>query len=585
MRSISLIQRLFSPLRRHPKDYFWNMFSWLFVTAYMIFSIEITREILNVVTKKLDERLNSLLVIFLLVTLFFIFIRFLLYKEGWWRIMHNGVDIYIKKYLEDFISADPNSVERIGTGRFLTIIDKWLHDWFDLLFEFTHKWMATLAFIVYTVYITFSVSVIAGIGVIIIFCISTIVATWANIWMAKKRIYRRDAYKEATHNTAIVLMSKNEMLQNHSLFLSFLEKISASIQSARRHHETVQLWFLIIEEFPRFMLLLIRIALYIYIARSIWYGSGSFTDFAIFITVITVAEKSLNEFLHLTRDGLRLFSYIELLWNTFDTLDTIRWYESGKSFKKYQKDIVLQNVTFAYGKEKILDALNLKLSYGKKTALVGASGGGKTTLMKLIAWYLHPQEGYVSVLGNRLDETSLKTYYPHIWYLTQDPSVFDGTIRENLVSSLPGWAHLHQSDSSQLEKSLKEALHHAHCDFVFDLDKGIDTEIWERGVRLSGWQKQRLAIAKIFLKNPEIILLDEPTSALDSFSEELVTEALDKLFQKRTVIIIAHRLQTVKKADDIIVIEWWTIEERWTHEELIAKWGIYYKMLELQSGF
>jgi ATP-binding cassette subfamily B protein AbcA/BmrA len=197
--------------------------------------------------------------------------------------------------------------------------------------------------------------------------------------------------------------------------------------------------------------------------------------------------------------------------------------------------------------------------------------------MKLIAGYLHPVRGSISVLGNMLSETALKTYYPHIGYLTQDPSVFDATIRENLISALPSLqrgvpegrgdfvsAKTEQNpqplrDSSfakeLTEQKLISALRLAHCDFVFDLEHGLDTEIGERGVRLSGGQKQRLAIAKIFLKDPEIILLDEPTSALDSFSEEAITIALDELFKNRTVIIVAHRLQTVRKADDIIVIE------------------------------
>jgi ATP-binding cassette, subfamily B, bacterial AbcA/BmrA len=160
-------------------------------------------------------------------------------------------------------------------------------------------------------------------------------------------------------------------------------------------------------------------------------------------------------------------------------------------------------------------------------------------------------------MGNRLDETALKSYYPHIGYLTQDPGVFDATIRENLVSAVSIMLKDldNHSDKKNLEQKLTEALKLAQCDFVFEMEKGLDTEIGERGVRLSGGQKQRLAIAKIFLKNPEIILLDEPTSALDSFSEEKITEALNTLFEGRTVIIIAHRLQTVKKADDIIVIE------------------------------
>jgi ABC-type multidrug transport system fused ATPase/permease subunit len=160
--------------------------------------------------------------------------------------------------------------------------------------------------------------------------------------------------------------------------------------------------------------------------------------------------------------------------------------------------------------------------------------------------------------------------------LTQDPLVFDATIRENLLLGLP---------KNTSESQLVQALRLAQCEFVLEFSNGIDTEIGERGVRLSGGQKQRLAIAKIFLKNPEIILLDEPTSALDSFSEEQVSIALHKLFEGRTVIIIAHRLQTVKQADDIIYIENGEIQEQGNHQSLVEKNGYYARMLELQSGF
>lgn len=142
---------------------------------------------------------------------------------------------------------------------------------------------------------------------------------------------------------------------------------------------------------------------------------------------------------------------------------------------------------------------------------------------------------------------SLQSYFSHIGYLTQEPSVFDGTIRENLMYGIG-------ENRENREDRVREAIHLAHCDFVYDLSDGLDTHIGEKGVRLSGGQRQRLAIAKIFLKNPQIILLDEPTSALDSLSEKLVSDAFHKLFEGRTVIIIAHRLQTVKAADEIIVL-------------------------------
>jgi ABC-type multidrug transport system fused ATPase/permease subunit len=168
------------------------------------------------------------------------------------------------------------------------------------------------------------------------------------------------------------------------------------------------------------------------------------------------------------------------------------------------------------------------------------------------------------------------SYYKDIGYLTQEPSVFDGTILENLT---------YWTKEKPTKEKIKEIIKKAKCEFIYDFKAWVNTEIWERWVRLSWWQKQRLAIAKIFLKNPKIIFLDEPTSALDSKSEKLIHESFSELFKWRTVIIIAHRLQTVKSADEIFVLEKWKVVETWTHESLIKKKWHYKEMLDLQSGF
>lgn len=164
--------------------------------------------------------------------------------------------------------------------------------------------------------------------------------------------------------------------------------------------------------------------------------------------------------------------------------------------------------------------------------------------------------------GFDLSTVNLSTFYSNIGYLTQDPQIFDGTIRENLMQG---------KTANARESDIIDALKQAHADFIFDLPEGLETEIGERGVKLSGGQKQRLAIAKIFLKNPHIILLDEPTSALDSFSEEKISQAFHNLFEGRTVLIIAHRLQTVKEADVILVLEDGRISEQGNHTELVEK--------------
>ncbi len=188
-----------------------------------------------------------------------------------------------------------------------------------------------------------------------------------------------------------------------------------------------------------------------------------------------------------------------------------------------------------------------------------------------------PNTWEVFVDDQKLSETALKSYYENIGYLTQEPSVFDGTIRENLLYAL--------ADEIPSDGKIDEVIRLANCEFIYDFPLGIETEIGERGVRLSGWQKQRLAIAKIFLKDPEIIILDEPTSALDSLSEKKISEALYRLFEHRTVLVIAHRLQTVKHADDILVIEHGKVIERGTHTALVREEWFYKQMLDLQSGF
>lgn len=228
----------------------------------------------------------------------------------------------------------------------------------------------------------------------------------------------------------------------------------------------------------------------------------------------------------------------------------------------------------------VLKDFSLKIKAGSKVALVGRSGSGKTTIAKLISGYMRPTAGTVLVDGQDLSEVSLKSYYKYIGYLTQEPMVFDGSVRENLL-----YAVSEENLGNISKEKITEVLKKAQCDFILNMKDDLETQIGEKGIRLSGGERQRLAIAKLFLKDPEIIILDEPTSALDSFSEEAVTKAMEELFKGRTVIIIAHRLQTVKKADEIIVLEEGQIVERGNHSDLIAKNGPYAKMLEMQSGF
>lgn len=294
------------------------------------------------------------------------------------------------------------------------------------------------------------------------------------------------------------------------------------------------------------------------------------------MSIAYIFDQILTKFINLYIDFTQIFDEVEKLWDFFDEAPMMKWYKNWKEFIYKNWDIELKDISFKYFKQNIFDKFNLKIKWWEKLAIVGPSWWWKSTLIKLISGYIHSNSWEIFIDWQGVSEVSLKSYYKNLWYLTQEPSVFDWTIYDNLTYAID-----RKLDEWEIEKVLKLS----KCEFVYDYEKWLNTEIWERWVRLSWWQKQRLAIAKIMLKNPKIVFLDEPTSAMDSFNEDEVNQAMYNLFKWRTVIIIAHRLQTVKYADRIIYIEDWKIIEDWTHSELVKLNGKYKKMLDLQSGF
>ena len=236
--------------------------------------------------------------------------------------------------------------------------------------------------------------------------------------------------------------------------------------------------------------------------------------------------------------------------------------------------IEFKNVSFQYNEQKeILKNINLKIQPGKKLALVGPSGGGKTTICHLIPNFYRISEGEILIDGQNINNVRLDSLRKNIGIVQQDVFLFNGTIRENIL-----YGRLDATEEEIIDAAKKANIH----DYVMTLPDGYETQIGERGVKLSGGQKQRLSIARVFLKNPAILILDEATSALDNTTEILIQSALDELCKGRTTLIVAHRLSTIKTADEIIVIANGIIKEQGTHEELIDLDGIYAKLYSLQ---
>ncbi|MGC8885010.1 MAG: ABC transporter ATP-binding protein [Candidatus Nanoarchaeia archaeon] len=248
----------------------------------------------------------------------------------------------------------------------------------------------------------------------------------------------------------------------------------------------------------------------------------------------------------------------------------------NKELKEVKGNIAFKDVTFSYLKGKnILENINLEVKAGETVAIVGESGVGKTTLVELIAGYYKPEKGQIELDGIPITELKLKWLRDQIALVPQEISLFDDSIENNLRYAKPG------ASKEELVKACKAAFAH---EFIMKLPKGYKTIVGERGVKLSTGQKQRIAIAMAFLKNPKILILDEPTAALDPESEHKIQESLRKLVSGRTTFIIAHRLSTVRKADKIVVLHKKRIVEVGKHDELMAKKGIYYKFYTLQSG-
>ena len=259
--------------------------------------------------------------------------------------------------------------------------------------------------------------------------------------------------------------------------------------------------------------------------------------------------------------------------------NTIAEPENPKHISRFEHEIEFRNVSFRYADKWILRNINLTIPKGKTIAIVGQSGGGKSTLVDLIPRYYDVQEGEVLIDGINVKDMGINDLRQLIGNVNQEAILFNDSFRNNIAFSVA-----EDADRTNLDQRIAEAAKIANAyNFIMDSEHGMDTTVGDRGSRLSGGQRQRISIARAILKNPPILILDEATSALDTESERLVQDALERLMKTRTTIAIAHRLSTIKSADEIYVIHEGQIVERGTHDELLHKDGYYKKLNDMQS--
>lgn len=303
-----------------------------------------------------------------------------------------------------------------------------------------------------------------------------------------------------------------------------------------------------------------------------WIDPGEFTAFMLFISTFI---NPINRFVALfeqLQEGMTGFSRFCDILAEPDEVD-----EGKIEITDIKGDLVFDNISFGYGDtdgvENVISSLNLRVDAGKMLALVGPSGGGKSTLCNLIPRFYNVTEGKITIDGIDTKDITLKSLRKNIGIVSQTVFLFDGTIRENIAYGAEG------ATDEEIINAAKKANIHEH---IASLKNGYDTEVGERGVKLSGGQRQRIAIARVFLKNPKLLILDEATSALDNATEMQIQSSLEELSHGRTVIVVAHRLSTVKNADEIVVLDKNGIVEQGTHDELLSLGGEYKKLYDYQ---
>lgn len=392
------------------------------------------------------------------------------------------------------------------------------------------------------------------------------------VYMMRKRIDLSAAFKNnkveiGEVNAALenslsgIRVSKSYTNKSHEME-RFESRNQRFVEANKRSYKVMAHFHPVTAFMTDFLNLVVMIAGGIFVFND-WISVGDFAAFIIFVNVFMNPIKKLIAFVEQYQNGMAGFvRFTEIMDEQAE-----KEAPNAVTVGRLEGEIALEGVTFAYDEHKnILTDLSLTIPKGERVALVGPSGAGKTTICNIIPRFYPISAGRITIDGIDTATMTLESLRQNIGMVAQDVFLFTGTIYENIAYGKQG------ATRAEVEQAAKDANIH---DFILTLPDGYDTFVGERGVKLSGGQKQRISIARVFLKNPPILILDEATSALDNVTERMIQRSLEELCVGRTTIVVAHRLTTVKNADEILVITDDGIAERGTHDELVSSGGIY----------
>ncbi|MDU7549387.1 ABC transporter ATP-binding protein [Clostridium perfringens] len=560
-----MLKRFIRYYKPYKKLFILDLLAAFLVSACDLFYPMITRNIINDVIP--NKQINLLFVFAIVLTLIFLIKAGLNYfMQYWGHVVGVRMQADMRRDLFDKLQDMPNKYfDNNKTG---VIMSRIINDLLDIS-ELAHHGPEDLF-----------ISLVMLLGSFIILCTINVpltIITFAIIpFLLFYTIHKRNKMKKAFKETRVKTGEVNATIENSisgvrvtksfgnkAYEMEKFDKSNGIFKKAREHAykamaEYFSGMFFLVDMLE--LIVLIAAGYFTYLGKI---NVGDFAAYLLYIKMFLQPIRKLINFNEMFQNGMSGFERYEEIMNEENEKEI----PNAKDLKDVKGKITIKDVTFRYdNKESILENFNLDIEAGKMVALVGPSGGGKTTICNLIPRFYDYESGQIFIDDVDISTVTLKSLRENIGIVQQDVFLFTGTIKENIMYGNPN-----ATDEEVIEAAKNACLH----DFIMGLEDGYDTFIGERGVKLSGGQKQRISIARVFLKNPAILILDEATSALDNVTEYEIQKALEELSKDRTTLVVAHRLSTVKNSDEIVVLTDRGIEERGTHEELMKLGGVY----------
>lgn len=560
-----MFKRFFRYYSNHKKIFFLDMSASMLMSLIGIVYPIITREMLNNLIP--NQKYKLIIVFGILLLMLYIFkmlLNFFIQYKG--HVM--GVEMQASMRRDLFCHLEKLSYSFYDNNETGKIMSRMTNDLMDVS-ELAHHGPENLIICSITMIISFIYlsTINIYIALIVFMCVPFLVAVAA---ILRKKMM--DAFLESRKSIAVINASVESSISGIRVTKAFanankeaqkFDEGNGQFVSARTKAYKAMGQF---HAATTFITDIFNVIILIAGGLFLYGGKIEFGDYSAFIVSVNLFISPITTLVMFTQqlqDGITGFKRFLELMDEEPEKDN----KGSCDIENIKGNITLENVTHTYGDEgEVLKGISLDIKAGQKFALVGPSGGGKTTICHLIPRFYKLSGGKIYIDGKDIETITLDSLRRNIGIVQQDIYLFNASIKENIL-----YGRLDATDDEVIEAAKRANIH----DFIMTLENGYDTQIGERGVRLSGGQKQRLSIARVFLKNPPILILDEATSALDNSTEILIQKALDELCEGRTTIVVAHRLSTIKNADEIAVIDSGIITEKGTHEKLMSDGKMY----------